>query len=171
VHTAELVYPAALALVLAAMASLTRFVRVASESMAPTLLVDDRLLVIRRSVLTRRFPARGQIVLFRSDGKGRPGRSGRHEVIKRVSATGGDSVLVGDGFPAEGMAENASRPRRQGRLADLKRVEVPAGGIFVLGDNRRVSRDSREYGSIDARQVTGRALLVVWPPRRVRVVR
>ncbi|MER6362420.1 signal peptidase I [Kitasatospora sp. NPDC001527] len=154
-HTAEIVYLAGLALAVMAVVSSTSFVRIASESMAPTLVVDDRLLVLRRSVLTRRCPARGQVVVFTGGADGADGR----RMVKRVAATGGDSLLVGGGSPADGALGHGTR------------VDVPPGGIFVLGDNRRVSHDSRDYGCIGARQVTGRALLVVWPPRRVRVVR
>ncbi|GGT52214.1 S26 family signal peptidase [Streptomyces coeruleorubidus] len=157
-HTAELVYLAGLTLTFSVIASCTYFVRVVSESMAPTLLVDDRLLVIRRAVLTRCFPARGQIVVFTADAKNPEGGSSRRRMVKRVAATGGDSILVGDDFLADGGYEP-------------KRVDVPAGGLYVLGDNRQVSRDSREYGCIPSRQVTGLVVLVVWPPRRARVVR
>ncbi|MEU2536843.1 S26 family signal peptidase [Streptomyces iakyrus] len=157
-HTAELVYLAVLTLTFSMIASFTCFVRVVSDSMAPTLLVDDRLLVIRRAVLPRCFPARGQIVVFTAAAKGPERGSSRRRMVKRVAATGGDSILVGDDFRVEGVG----RPQR---------VDVPAGGVYVLGDNRRVSRDSREYGCIPSRQVTGLVVLVVWPPRRARAVR
>ncbi|MFI6374374.1 signal peptidase I [Streptomyces sp. NPDC050546] len=157
-HTAELVYLAVLTLTFSMIASFTCFVRVVSDSMAPTLLVDDRLLVIRRTVLTRCFPARGQIVVFTADAKGPEGGSSRRRMVKRVAATGGDSNLVGDDVRVEGVC----RPQR---------VDVPAGGVYVLGDNRQVSRDSREYGCIPSRQVTGLVVLVVWPLRRARAVR
>ncbi|MEU3558868.1 S26 family signal peptidase [Kitasatospora sp. NPDC006786] len=151
-HPAEIIYLTGLALAVIAVTSLTYFVRIATESMAPTLIVDDRLLVVRRPVLTRHCPARGQVVVFTSGTDGR-------RVVKRVAATGGDSVLVGGSARADGSIDNGTR------------IDVPLDGIFVLGDNRRVSRDSREYGCISSRQVTGRAVLVVWPPRRLRVVR
>ncbi|MFF5957217.1 S26 family signal peptidase [Streptomyces luteogriseus] len=157
-HIAELVYLAGLTLTFSVIASFAYFVRVVSESMAPTLLVDDRLLVIRRTVLTRCFPARGQIVVFTADAKGPEGESSRRRMVKRVAATGGDSVLVGDDFLTDGVC-------------GLKRVDVPAGGVYVLGDNRPVSRDSREYGCVPSRQVTGLVVLVVWPLRRARRVR
>ncbi|MEU9608667.1 signal peptidase I [Streptomyces sp. NPDC048057] len=130
------------ALALVALLWSTSFVRVATESMAPTLLVGDRLLVVRRAALSRRFPDRGQVVVFTAAG------DRRRRLVKRVAAVGGDTVLAD----------------RRHALA------VPPGGLFVLGDNGRVSHDSREYGCIDTDQVTGRALLVVWPPRRVRRV-
>lgn len=169
-HTAELVYVAGLALAFSVITSLTYFVRVASESMAPTLLVDDRLLVVRRTALTRCFPARGQIVVFTADAEGPEGGRVRRRMVKRVAATGGDSILVG-GVLSDGSVCDETRPRGQGRACEPKRVDVPAGGIYVLGDNGPVSRDSREYGCIPSRQVTGLVVLVVWPLRRARVVR
>ncbi|MFH8616684.1 signal peptidase I [Streptomyces sp. NPDC017979] len=140
----------ALALVLVALLSSTYFVRVATESMAPTLLVGDRLLVVRRAVLPRRSPRRGQVVVFTAAGD----RSRR--LVKRVAAVGGDTV------PADrGTALGARR----------REVAVPPGGLYVLGDNGRASHDSREYGCIGTDRVKGRALLVVWPPGRARRVR
>ncbi|WP_380283703.1 signal peptidase I [Kitasatospora purpeofusca] len=156
-HTAEIIYLTGLALALIAVASLTYFVRIVTESMAPTLMVDDRILVVRKSVLARRCPARGQVVIFTAGADGR-------RMVKRVAATGGDSLLL------DGNALTGNAPTDEA-IDNETRMDVPPGRIFVLGDNRRVSRDSREYGCIGSRQVTGRALLVVWPPRRVRVVR
>ncbi|AXE81298.1 signal peptidase I [Streptomyces atratus] len=126
--------------------------------MAPTLLAGDRLLVVRKSILAGRFPARGQIVVFTAGTEGRRGRRSRRKLVKRVAAIGGDGIVAVD-HAAKGGAFNG-RPGK-----------APPGEIFVMGDNRRDSRDSRHYGCIDNRQVTGRVLLIVWPLRRVRVVR
>ncbi|WP_051794764.1 signal peptidase I [Streptomyces sp. NRRL S-87] len=167
-RTAELVYLAGLTLAFSVVTSFTCVVRVVSESMAPTLLVDDRLLVIRRAALTRCFPARGQIVVFTADAAG---GSVRRRMVKRVAATGGESISAGADLPADGVVHDAARPRGQGRVGEVGRVDVPAGSVYVLGDNRPVSRDSREYGCIPLRQVTGLVVLVVWPLRRARVLR
>jgi signal peptidase I len=41
---------------------------------------------------------------------------------------------------------------------------------FVLGDNRNDSSDSHVWGSVTRADITGKALIVYWPPAQVRVV-
>ncbi|MBE2203016.1 MAG: signal peptidase I [Chthoniobacterales bacterium] len=41
--------------------------------------------------------------------------------------------------------------------------KVPADGYFALGDNSWHSRDSRDWGFVPERNVTGRGLFVYWP--------
>jgi signal peptidase I len=35
--------------------------------------------------------------------------------------------------------------------------------VYVLGDNRESSGDSRVYGPVKAKDVSGRAFLIFWP--------
>ena len=44
---------------------------------------------------------------------------------------------------------------------------VPPHAYYVLGDNRADSDDSRSWGTLDAADVVGKALVGIWPPRRV----
>jgi len=54
----------------------------------------------------------------------------------------------------------------------IKRVDyLTDAGVYVLGDNAELSNDSRNFGVVPRRFVTGRAVLCYWPPRRWGVVR
>ncbi|CAF2750096.1 unnamed protein product [Rotaria sp. Silwood2] len=47
-----------------------------------------------------------------------------------------------------------------------KETQVPKGHVWVADDNKRASYDSRHFGYIARGLITGRALYVIWPPKR-----
>lgn len=55
----------------------------------------------------------------------------------------------------------------------IKRVAavLDDGTLFAVGDNSIASTDSRTFGALQASLVTGRAWLIYWPPRRIRLIR
>jgi signal peptidase I len=157
-----------------------------SESMEPTLVEGDRVLVEKVSY---RFgdPERGDVVVFERDLRGpeaqgdddglleRMGDAVRElfgfptgteqDFIKRVVAVGGD-VVHGRG----GRVFVNDRPIEEPYLTDgteigdFGPVDIPRGTIFVMGDNRTHSDDSRNYGPIDESQIVGKGLVLIWPP-------
>jgi signal peptidase I len=169
-------------LVLAAAIALTTHTFIAqlfyipTESMAPTLAVNDRVLVERYR--TPPSVTEGTVVVFTypAAASGYPaGRSptlrtpGDIFVIKRVVALGGDEVTISDGILyVNGHAR--PEPYLAGRSAgsDHGPTRVPDGTVFVLGDNRHHSLDSRHtLGPVPTGQIVGRARLIIWPAQRI----
>jgi len=50
-------------------------------------------------------------------------------------------------------------------------IKVPEGTIFCMGDNRDASYDSRFWGPMPFYYLKGKAGLLYWPPKRVKVIK
>jgi signal peptidase I len=92
-------------------------------------------------------------------------------VIKRVVARGGDKVAIRAGVVVVNGRE-LDEPYlvhpsdRDGSMNETERTLEP-GQVYVLGDNRAASFDSRRFGPIEPSCVVGRAVLALWPLRRL----
>jgi signal peptidase I len=146
-----------------------------SQSMEPTLMPGDRVLVNK---LAYDFhPVRsGDIVVFR-----RPPRdiSTVDDLIKRVIAGPGQLVYVancrvyvnGKELDQAYLPSGWQSPTSEyctvwdapGMLDLPDPYRVPAGGYFVMGDNRKDSDDSRYWGAVPANYIVGRAFVRLWP--------
>ena len=131
-----------------------------SLSMAPTLKVNDRVLVNKLSYDLHEVH-RGDVVVFESP----PNEgSATKDLIKRVIGLPGETVEARDGrivINGSVLEEPYLGPDVQ--TAPFDTVVVPAGHYWVMGDNRPNSRDSRFYGAIHESLVIGRAFVRVWP--------
>ncbi len=58
----------------------------------------------------------------------------------------------------------------QGTFGVTSEIQLGPGRYFLLGDHSSRSKDSRDWGPIDASQIVGRPVWVVWPPSRWRRV-
>ena len=190
----ELVFIVAIAifLALAVQAYAVKPYRIPSGSMEPTLDVGERVLVQRVTTRLGAEPKVGDIVVFHppagADGVpalcGAPARDDQpcprptrnhsdQTFIKRVVATGGDTVAVRNGLavvngrtqPAPFAASCAG-----GDGCDMTRpITVPDGSVFLMGDNRGNSDDSRYWGPVPDGWVIGKAFATYWPPSRIGV--
>jgi len=157
-----------------------------SQSMEPTLEVQDRVMVSKLAY-TFAGPNPGEVIVFDLPDLIEPpqqtlwenlveevtegigiGINVPTELIKRVIAVGGDrveirnnQVLVNDVALAEPYVAAGVQ------MSDLGPVYIPYGHVWVLGDNRNNSRDSRVFGPVAEDTIVGRAFTRFWPPSRM----
>jgi len=151
--------------------------KIPSGSMKPTLLIGDHILVNKFSygvkipylntvLVPVGSPARGDIVVFKYP------LDPRKDFIKRVIGLPGDVVEIRDKqvfvnhkrlnhdvgvFSDPHILPGTLRPRD-----NLGPVTVPADHLFVMGDNRDESFDSRFWGFVPLRDVSGKAFIIYW---------
>ena len=155
---------------------------VPSSSMAPTLQVQDcivvpkftyglRLPFVERPIVSWSSPARGEVVVFHreDDPQTRTDESAR-AIVKRIIGVGGDSVhLEGERVFVNGTLQHEPYVRREhSRTLELDSAGsffvVPEGKVFLLGDNRDESDDSRFWRDpfVSVERVVGPATAVYW---------
>ncbi|MEA2487823.1 MAG: signal peptidase [Actinomycetota bacterium] len=156
-----------------------------SGSMIPTLQIGDRVLVEKVSYLVT-DPHRGNVVVFEKNLSGTEPSTDQpfwtdvtnavkdlfgfptgnnEDLIKRVIAVGGDTVVGKDGrvFVNDKPLDEPYLPAGT-QTSPFGPVQVPPGRLWVMGDNRGNSDDSRNFGTIPESSVVGRAFVLVWPP-------
>lgn len=135
-----------------------------SGSMEPTLRIGDRIIVSKISYLFKE-PQRGDVVVFRYPLD--PSR----DFVKRLVGLPGETVSLRNGrLYINGQLVPEDYLPRDMKFADFGPVRVPTGYYFVLGDNRNNSDDSRVWGPLPRQNIIGKAVLVYWPPQRVRIL-
>lgn len=145
-----------------------------SESMVPTLEVNDRLIVEKISY-NFNAPERGDIIVFmppEAAGReclGLQGQSGqiKDAFIKRVIGLPGETVEV-----SNGQVLINSQPIQEDYISAPPNYQwgpevIPEESYLVLGDNRNNSCDGHFWGTVPAENIIGRAVFRFWPPNRV----
>ncbi len=138
-----------------------------SESMLPTLEVNDRLIIEKVSYYFQ-APQRGDVVVFwPTDRLQQENPTLKDAFIKRVIGLPGDQVEVRDGqvfIDEQPIEENyiAAPPEYQ-----WGPQIIPDDSYLVLGDNRNNSYDSHFWGYVPRRNIIGRAAVRFWPPSRL----
>lgn len=140
-----------------------------SESMLPTLEVNDRLIVEKVSY---HFddPNRGDIIVFSPTDRLREDNpSLKDAFIKRVIGLPGDTVQVSNGqvfINNEPLEENYI-PAEFAPDYEWGPETIPPNSYLVLGDNRNNSYDSHFWGYVPKGNIIGRAVLRFWPLDRM----
>ncbi len=149
--------------------------RVEGQSMAPTLVDQDRLIVNKFTYrfcisipplhLGCRDPRPSDIVMLYYPVD--PDKS----FVKRVIAEAGDTVRISDGrvfvndLP---VSDEYVAPDYRSHENHGPEV-IPEGYYFVMGDHRNNSSDSRHWGFVPKKYIIGRVQLRWWPIVRARL--
>jgi len=140
-------------------------VKVEGTSMLPWLEDQERIFV-NKFVYRFEDIARGDIIVFRFPLD--PSKS----YIKRVVVLPGDVVEIREG----GLLINGQEVPEHYVLPDFRDhassqpVVVPEGEFYVLGDHRNTSNDSRTWGTVARKYITGKAVFAYWPLDRFGVL-
>jgi signal peptidase I len=150
----------AVALLFSACAWAFQVSELSSPSMSPALLPGDSVLV-NRFIYRLHPPRRGDIITFHFP------QAESRDFIKRVIGIPGDVVQERAGrLTVNGIVVHELRTAPSDRVQALNAIlgpqRVPAGRFYVLGDNWRTSLDSRFWGTVDEREVVGKAVLICW---------
>jgi len=144
--------------------------RIPSESMVPTLIEYDHILVTKFNYGLRAIffpltlvqfsvPNRNDIVVFTREDE--PNTN----IIKRVIGLPGETIEIkGQEVLINGkvIEEPKNVKWLEGGLVSFGPVKIPEGHVFMMGDNRDHSKDSRFWDNpfLDVRRIKGRAQLV-----------
>lgn len=148
--------------------------KIPTGSMRPTFMESDRILVDK---LTYRFrsPGRGDIIVFKYPA------DKKKDFVKRLVGFGGETIEIKNGS----VYVNGQRVEEPNSIVknyyynrndwpygrEGQRIRIPENAFFVLGDNSAQSSDSRNWGFVPRDYLKGRAILVYWPPSRVRLIK
>jgi signal peptidase I len=180
----------ALALALGIQAFLVKPYRIPSESMVPTLTVNQRVLVNR---IGNNFtkPEEGSVMVFHPP-TGATGEAGRQcgaeiseseicprptgekadvNFIKRVIAGPGDRLRIENGraiVNGKRLDEPYAEPCGGGSGCEYPgEITIPPDHWFMMGDNRGASDDSRFWGPVPREWFIGGAFATYWPPNKI----
>jgi signal peptidase I len=138
-----------------------------SESMVPTLEINDRLIVEKISYLVNP-PQREDIIVFWPNDRLRQQQPKLKDAfIKRLIGLPGEKVEV-----RAGRVYINDKPLQEKYIEAEPDYEwgpeiVPENAYLVLGDNRNNSYDSHFWGYVPRQNIIGRAAFRFWPPSRI----
>jgi signal peptidase I len=157
--------------------------KIPTGSMRPTLLEGDLILVnkfiygAKIPFTNLRLPAirqlrRGDVIVFIYP------EDRKKDFIKRLVGLAGETVEIKNGtiyIDEKPLLDPLFSQRyyynRGNSAGEGQKLVVPKDNFFVLGDNSASSRDSRYWGFVPKENILGKALLIYWPPQRIRIIK
>ena len=135
--------------------------RIEGDSMNPLLHSGERVFISKFDIREKSLKRFDIVVLYRPD---EPDKS----LIKRIIGLPGEIIEIRNGgifinyeLIKQPFLTDEQSPAKS--VPDLPPLLIPRGHYFVLGDNRFVSRDSRLFGSVPQKYISGRAFFRYWP--------
>lgn len=133
--------------------------KIPTGSMLPTIQLEDRVIVDKFFFKEFDHISPGDIIVFHPP----PSAHATEDFIKRVIGLPGDKVEIknhttyvnGQALYEPYVLEKSNN--------DFGPIVVPDDSVFVMGDNRNNSADSREWGFLPMKNITGRTLFRYWP--------
>jgi signal peptidase I len=157
--------------------------KIPTGSMRTTLLEGDLILVNKfiygakipfmdSSLPALTKPQRGDVVVFIYP------QSPTKDFIKRLIGLPGETVEIKNGtvyIDDKPLADSVFNQRYYYNRGDFgqegKKIKIPDNNFFVLGDNSASSQDSRYWGFVPNKNILGKAMVVYWPPQRIRIIK
>lgn len=125
-------------------------VRVNGTSMYPTLKGNEIMLLNKLGHIDR-----FDIVVLKIDGK-------EDNLIKRIIGLPGETIEImnGDIYINDKKIEDKYG---YGITYDIDKVTLKKDEYFILGDNRKISLDSRVFGTINKNEIKGTTNFIMYP--------
>ncbi len=139
--------------------------KIKGQSMMPNF-PDSEFLLTEKVTYYTQQPKRGDVVVLAPP----PSVSQTDEFIKRIIGLPGEKILINDGqvyingkllkesYIADGVGTHGGT-----FLEDGREYAIPFDQYFAMGDNRPNSSDSRYFGPITKKEITGRAWVIYFP--------
>ena len=131
----------------------------------------SEFVLVNKLAYVRSEPQHGDIIVFNYP------EDPSEQFVKRIIALPGDTIEIRQGAVyVNGQKINEPYVSRGAQLAgftsrdELASRTVPAESYFVMGDNRRGSRDSREWGFLPRKFIVGKVWVAYWPPEDFGVI-
>lgn len=142
--------------------------QVVGPSMESTLNQGDVVIINKLIYKNVRGIKRNDIVIIQEEEK---------NMIKRIIGMPGDNIEYKDNFlyiNGEKYKESFLKDEvitEDFKLSDIGYEKIPDGYYLVLGDNRENSKDSRDFGLVNKKDIVGLAWIRIYPFNKIKFIK